>query len=419
MSGAGVFDIAARVIHPFRTDAPRRSWLADFHDSGGALIDRGVYAIFPEPASYSGEDLVEICCHGGLVGPARLMAALQAAGARQALPGEFTRRAVLNGKMDLLQAEAVADLVDATATAQARAALHQLDGGLSRRLQLLRVELIDLLALLSYAIDFPEEDDGPLDLERVSAQHGVVLQQVDRLLATAPMGQRLREGALVVLAGMPNAGKSSLFNALLGADRALVTETPGTTRDAIEAGAEFDGWPVRLVDTAGLGPTDDRIDRMGMAMSRRYIDAADLVLLCVEASRPVDASDTALAGGREMLVLRTKADLARPDDGGLPVSVVSGEGLDQVRLLGAERVSDGQAAAADLEPALTRVRHREALTRAREALLEARAQFQPDGDVVLAAHHVHQAAAALDELVGTVDVEQVFDRVFASFCIGK
>jgi tRNA modification GTPase len=393
--------------------------LADFRDAAGALIDRGVYAIYPEPASYSGEDLVEISCHGGLVGPARLIAALQAAGARQALPGEFTRRAVLNGKMDLLQAEAVADLIDATATAQARAALHQLEGGLSRRLQLLRVELIDLLALLSYAIDFPEEDDGPIGIERVLGQYREVLEQIDRLLATAPAGQRLREGALVVLAGMPNAGKSSLFNALLGADRALVTETPGTTRDAIEAATDFDGWPVRLVDTAGLGPTEDRIDRMGMAMSRRYIDAADLVLLCVEAHRPVDAQDTALAGGRETLILRTKTDLARAEDGGLPVSVVSGEGLDVLRRLGAERVSGGRAAVADLEPALTRVRHREALARARAALVDARPHLETGGDVVLAAHHVHQAALALDELVGTVDVEQVFDRVFATFCIGK
>ena len=182
----------------------------------------------------------------------RLLSALYAAGARPAAPGEFTRRAVLNGKMDLLQAEAVADLIDATAPAQARAAIGQIDGALSRRLGQLRERLIGLEALLSYDIDFPEEDDGPVAPERIETALVEALDQIDRLVRTAPAGQRLREGALVVIAGAPNAGKSSLFNALLGTRRVLVSEIPGTTRDTVEAYTDFLGWPIRLADTAGL-----------------------------------------------------------------------------------------------------------------------------------------------------------------------
>jgi tRNA modification GTPase len=419
LSGSGAFDVAARVIHPFRREPPRRAWLGEFRDRGGALIDRGVYTVFPEPRSYSGEDLVELSCHGGLHAPARLVAALQAAGARPALPGEFTKRAVLNGKMDLLQAEAVADLIDATAGAQARAALDQLDGALSRRLAALRGDLVGLQAMLSYQVDFPEEDDGPLAADRLLAQLGEVSAQIGRLLATAPAGERLREGAIVVLAGPPNAGKSSLFNALLGTDRALVTDEPGTTRDAIEAGAEFLGWPVRLLDTAGVASGGDRISQMGMTKSRHYIEAADLVLLCVEAARMVSAEDTVLAHGRPTVLLRTKTDLGAPVGPGLGVSVVTGDGLDQVRMLVAERVSGGRVGLATLEPVLTRARHRESLSRAALELGEARPHLESGGDAVLAAHHVRAATLALEELVGTVEVEQVLERVFASFCIGK
>ena len=202
--------------------------------------------------------MVELSCHGGLLAPARLLAALHAAGARPAAPGEFTRRAVLNGKLDLVQAEAVGDLIDAVAPAQARAALRQLDGGLSRRLAELRRVLVETEGLLAYDIDFPGEDDGPVSPARIAAQLEDVAGRVERLLATAPAAERLREGALLVLAGRPNAGKSSLFNALLGAERALVTEIPGTTRDAVEAHTDFLGWPVRLIDTAGLWDAPER-----------------------------------------------------------------------------------------------------------------------------------------------------------------
>src|SRR5216117_3250366 len=284
LSGAGAFLLAARCLHPFHPTPPRTVFRARLaHPAAGEPVDDVLATCFAAPRSYTGEDLVELSTHGGLVVPAAAVAALLAAGARPARPGEFTRRAVLNGKLDLLQAEATADLIDAGSPAQARRALHQLDRGLSTRLAELRSELLELEALIAYEIDFPEEDEGPVAPERVERAWRAARDRIAQLLATAPEGERLREGALVVIAGRPNAGKSSLFNALLGTERAIVTEIPGTTRDAIEAHAVIEGFPFRLADTAGLRDSGDRVERLGIEVSRRYLGAADLVLYCEEA----------------------------------------------------------------------------------------------------------------------------------------
>jgi tRNA modification GTPase len=421
LSGDGAFEVAARVVAPFRSDRPRTALLATFRDAAGHPIDRGLYTIFPGPASYTGEDLVELSCHGGLMAPTALLTALHEAGARPAAPGEFTRRAVLNGKLDLVQAEAVGDLIDAAAPVQARAALSQLEGGLSRRLMGLRESLIQAEGLLAYEIDFPGEDDGPVPPSRIAAQLGEVAARIDRLLAAAPSAERLREGALLVLVGRPNAGKSALFNALLGADRALVTEVPGTTRDAVEAQTDFLGWPIRLVDTAGLWDAPERVDQLGVEMSRRYLAAADLVLLCVETGRSPGPDEEAIAGDRPTLMLRTKADLDggsdRDDGRGLRVSTMTGQGLAELRRSAAERVFAARMAVADLDAALGRARHRTALSRARAALSTALDQLTTDP--VLTAHHLREATTALDELIGAVDVEEVLGKVFEGFCVGK
>jgi tRNA modification GTPase len=414
LSGTGAFAIAAKVIPTFQGHPARVARLAPFRDAEGHLIDRGLYLAFAGPRSETGDDTVEFQCHGGHAVPTRLLAALEAAGARPAAPGEFTRRGVLNGKLDLLQAEGLGDLIDAEAPAQARAALRQFEGGLSRRIAKLRDGMVELLALLAYDVDFPDEDDGPVSRERLEARRADVAGEVARLLATAPLAERVRVGALVVLAGPPNVGKSSLFNALLGQDRALVTEVPGTTRDAIESSADFLGWPVRLADTAGLGDAVDRIDAMGQAMSRRYLDAADLVLYCDDGSSPGLPN---LQPDR-FLVVQTKADL-RSGTQGLRVSAVTGEGVGQVRRAVAERLFSAGAALGDLEPALTRERHQTALRAAAESLATARSFLVPGGEAVLAAHHVQEAVRGLDALVGAVDIEEVLDRVFASFCVGK
>ena len=418
LSGQGALEVAARVVEGFRADRPRLATLAVFRD-GAEVIDRGLYTVFPAPHSYTGEDLVELSCHGGQLAPARLLAALQAAGARPAAPGEFTRRAVLNGKLDLVQAEAVGDLIDAVAPAQARAALRQLEGGLSRRLTQLREALIEVQAILSYEIDFPGEDDGPVPPQRIAASLEEAAGRITRLLATAPSADRMRHGALLVLAGRPNAGKSSLFNALLGTSRALVTEIPGTTRDAIEGHTDFLGWPVRLADTAGLSDSDDRLERMGVEVSRRYLSAADLVLLCIEAGREIGPEESALASEQPSLVVRTKRDLANGAVEGLAVSALTGEGIEQLRRAVADRVFGDRIALGDLEPSLGRDRHRTALLRAECALAAAGAHLVPGGDPVLVSHHVREATIALDELLGVVDVEEVLGKVFAGFCVGK
>jgi tRNA modification GTPase len=433
LSGTGALEIAARVVSsrgPREAGASRLAGIPDrvatlavFCGPDGGAIDQGLVTIFRGPRSYTGEDLVELSCHGGLLAPAELLAALHAAGARPAAPGEFTRRALLNGKLDLLQAEAIGDLIDATASAQGRAALHQLDGGLSRRIAGLREQAVELLALLAYDIDFPEEDDGPVPRGRIRAAHDALARQVGLLLATAPAGERLREGALVVLAGRPNAGKSSLFNALLGVNRALVTEIPGTTRDTIEAHTALLGWPVRLADTAGLRESEEPIERLGIEVSRRYLGAADLVLLCVEAGRALTAEERQLQRDRGALLVRSKADLlpAGQGDGeeGLAVSVVTGRGLDAVARGIAERLFDGRDAACDFTPMLTRGRHRVSLERATAALGEAGPHVEEGGDPVLAAHHIQAAVAELDELIGLVHPDEVLGRVFERFCVGK
>jgi tRNA modification GTPase len=241
---------------------------------------------------------------------------------------------------------------------------------------------------------------------------------VRALLATAPLGERLRVGALVVLAGRPNAGKSSLFNALLGVERALVTEIPGTTRDTIEAAAEVEGWPLRLADTAGLRESDDRIERLGVEVSHRYLAVADLVLLCVEGGRPPDEEEAALLDRHPSLLVRTKSDLT-PGLPGVAVSVATGSGLDDLKLALADRLFGTLRGYGDAEPLLTRERHRAALEAAQAALADARPQLGKEGDAVLAAHHVRRAITALDELVGLVDVEEVLGRVFERFCVGK
>ncbi|HEX5004777.1 MAG TPA: GTPase, partial [Gemmatimonadales bacterium] len=331
-----------------------------------------------------------------------------------------------NGRMDLLQAEAVGDLIDATATAQARVALHQLDGGLSRRLAQLRDALLDTEALLGYDIDFPEEDDGPVSAARIAGRMEELQARVGQLLATAPAGERLRAGALVVLAGPPNVGKSSLFNALLGSERAIVTATPGTTRDAIEAHTEFLGWPIRLVDTAGLRDGEDEAERLGVGFSRRYVEAADVVVRCEplggEAGKRGGPVDPLLTGDRAVVAL-TKSDLGsspRPrfPATGIPTSALTGDGLAGLKEAVVRRVFGGAASLEDLEQGLTRERHRHALARARDALQAALPQLE-GGEPVLAAHHLREAARALEELIGAVDVEEVLGRVFESFCVGK
>ena len=414
---------------------PRRVTLVELRDpADGQLLDRALATFYAGPASYTGEDVVEISCHGGALVPELILETCVRAGARRADPGEFTRRAYLRGKVDLVQAEAVADLVQARSRALHRAALTQLEHGLSARVAALREALVHVEALLVHHIDFPEEDEPPVPIERIVKEAEAVLRDIDVLLATAPEGELLREGALAVLAGRPNAGKSSLYNALLGEERAIVTEEPGTTRDALVASVELGGFPFRLVDTAGLREADERVERIGIEVTRRYLERADVVLLCCPCDVEVSEAERAFlreAGGVPIVWVRTKADLASAAGEGfgagdlvgvattLRVSVETGEGLDGIRRALPALVYAGVVTASPDAPVLTRSRHRRGLEIARAEIDAFRLALEDGLPAEVAASHLRPAETALEEVLGTISTETVLDAVFAEFCVGK
>jgi len=413
---------------------PRQATLRDLHDPDtGELLDRAIVTLYAGPASYTGEDLVELSCHGGRLVPELVLDACVRAGARRAEPGEFTRRAYLRGKLDLVQVEAVADVIEARSRALHRAALGQLERGLSARVGGLRQSLVALEAVLAHHIDFPEEDDAPAPVEEVAAAAAAIVKEMDVLLATAPEGELLREGALTVLAGRPNVGKSSLYNALIGEERAIVTEVAGTTRDALETVVQMGGFPFRLVDTAGLREDGERIERMGIEVTRRYLDRADVVLLCVSAEEGVTADELRFIeglGSVPVVVLETKADLAQDGSlgvgpgvaevaGKLRTSTVTGEGLDQLRQLLPELVYSAVVSVGLDAPVLTRRRHADGLARAREEVEAFRLALVEGLPPEVAAAHLRPAETALEEILGVISVEDVLDAVFAEFCVGK
>jgi tRNA modification GTPase len=424
ISGPQAFTIGKQILDPWPKEPRHVTRCTVRHNA--EVLDQAIAVVFERPASFTGEDVVEISTHGGQLVPTRVLSAMIALGARQAGPGEFTQRALLNGKMDILQAEAIADLVDAHSTGMHRAALSQLDGGLSRRLSRLRDQLVELEALIAYDVDFPGEDDGPIPRARIEQSAQEATESLKSLLSTATTGELIREGALVVIVGPPNAGKSSLFNAVLGRSRAIVTDIPGTTRDALEALVDGGDWPIRLVDTAGLRSTDDELERLGIAVSERYLADAEIVLACSETAMDLDETVQAITPKTQAIIIpvRTKADLVAESDqharSALYVSAVTGSGIRE--LLGAlDRViADQHGSLSTEQPILTRARHREAITAAcREAELFLEVWRQDRLPATIASVHVRTAISHLEELIGAVGIEDILDRVFSSFCVGK
>jgi tRNA modification GTPase len=421
MTGPQTNAIAARLLRPWPSE-PRHATRCAVVDGDGISLDDAVVVRYAAPRSYTGEDLIEIMCHGGAVVPATVLAALVSAGAREALPGEFTRRAVLAGKLDLLQAEAIADLVNARWRSEQRAALAQLDGGLSRRVLSLRDALLEVEALVAYDIDFPEEDDGPISRSRVMDAVDGALKALDSLLATTRAGEMVREGAMVVIAGEPNVGKSSLFNAVLGRRRAIVTDVPGTTRDALEAAIDGARWPIRLVDTAGLRESADAVERLGIEVSGEYLRGADVVLACGDddASLRHVLGVATKATQAPVIAVRTKSDLGGATEADVHVSAERGEGISAL-IEAIERKLDERTDAPSLDaPLLTRARHEHAVRRARDELAAFRDAWGEHGlPATVAAIHLREGAAALESLVGAIDVDEVLGRVFERFCVGK
>jgi tRNA modification GTPase len=432
MSGPTATDIAGRVLAPWPLAARVATKCVARDPRTSERLDSVVATFYQAPRSYTGEDLVEIGTHGGSAAPAALLRALTNAGARPAAAGEFTRRALLNGKLDLTQAEAIGDLIDARSDAMRRAALVQLDGGLSRRITALREALLDVEALLAYDIDFPEEDDGPIPRERVQAAATRVIASLDALLATAPAAALIRDGAVIAIAGPPNAGKSSLFNALIGEARAIVTDVPGTTRDAIEVAVDHGGWPLRLVDTAGLRQSEDIVERLGIEVSERYIAGAAVVLACGENDPSVEATRDVIAtlSDAPIIAVRTKADvrsgavLSVPSTDDVPprsirTSANTGEGLHAVLDRIVAVLAERYGAPSSESPLLMRDRHLQGVTQARTELERFLSSWNDGTPAPIAAVHVRGAIWALDDLVGAIDTEDVLSRLFASFCVGK
>ena len=396
-------------------------------DESREPVDRGYLTFFHAPRSYTGEPTAEISTHASPVVLQRLLDAALAAGARAAEPGEFTYRAFRNGKLDLAQAEAVADLIAAQTSHQARVAYRQLEGSLARELEPARQELLGLMAHLEASLEFPEEDGTLLPVEQILPRLDGVLEPLRRLVDSYARGRLLRRGATVVLRGAPNVGKSSLFNRLLRSARAIVTASPGTTRDVLTESVELGGIPVRLVDTAGLGASDDPIIAEGVRRADDESRDADVVLLVLDRSRAAAADE--LEELRRLppdaLVLLNKSDLPeqlRRDQlelGGrapLEVSALTGAGMEELEGALAGLLSPGGGGD---EVLLTRRRQRDELAHCVARLEAARDSAAADRGEEVILVDLHEARTFLGRVTGSLDLEDVYDSIFSSFCIGK
>jgi tRNA modification GTPase len=386
------------------------------------VIDEAVVVFFPAPRSYTGQDVVEISAHGSPVVLDSIVRTAMDAGARLACPGEFTLRAFLNGKRDLVQAEAVADLINAATPLQARVAFDQLDGTLTRRIADIDAPLFDLIARLEASLDFPEEGYHFVDTDALAAGISVSIAAIDELLRDANGGRLIREGATVVIAGRTNVGKSSIFNKLCGSDRAIVTEIPGTTRDLITERINLEGLAVTLVDTAGDRHTLDVVEREGVARGSRARGIADLALIVLDGSEPLTADDHRLldeTASMRRLVVANKSDCGRVADlDALSVSAKTGGGIRDLRTAIVRSLTGGESLRD--RAAISNARHVALLQHARECLQRARAAAA-DGDTPeeFLLTDLQAARACFDEMVGVRTPEDVLAHIFERFCIGK
>jgi tRNA modification GTPase len=385
------------------------------------LIDQVMLSVHRAPATYTGEDLVEIGCHGGILVTARVLEACFHAGARSARPGEFSERAFLNGKMDLTQAEAVMDLIRAQSDLALRSANEQLEGRLGAEIRAVRAQLIEMLAHVEAAIDFPEEDIAPDEGGKLRARLDSVRQKMRDLLATAEQGRILREGVRAVIYGPANAGKSSLLNRLLGYDRAIVSEMPGTTRDTIEEVISLRGIPIRLLDTAGLRDSRDELEREGIARTERSLATADLLLHILDRNAPKPAGFNKHSTDQIELVLLNKSDLPEHSDwkhqDALRISCLEENGLHGLEEAILGRISENHLRP---ESALAiNARHRDCLRRALDSCELVHATMKAGIPPEYMAVDLRAALRAVGEITGAENVEEILDSLFAQFCIGK
>ena len=394
-------------------------------DPEGKVIDEVLLTIFRNPRSYTGEDLVEISGHGGSLVASRVLAVVLQAGARMARPGEFTERAFQNGKLDLTQAEAVMDLISAGTPRAARAAAAQLEGMLGQEIHALRGELLECVAHLEAFIDFPEEGIDPESGTALRHRMERIARRLATLLATADEGRLLRAGVTLALCGAPNAGKSSLLNRLLGAERAIVTEAPGTTRDTIEERANLGGYPFRVIDTAGFRETADPVEQEGVRRARHAAGQADLRIHLIDASLLPNAATMPAPLFDDEILVYNKGDLLADRDslpGGLVISCRTGEGIESLIQTIISKVtghSNGQHGETSQDSAAINARHQGCLKRAFSSLEAAMDLLGAGGPPELVAVELRCALGAVGEVVGEAGTEEILGKIFGSFCIGK
>lgn len=411
---------------------PRYAHYGPFLDEAGQVLDEGIALYFPGPHSFTGEDVFELQGHGGPVIMDRIMACATARGGRLARPGEFSERAFLNDKLDLAQAEAIADLIESSSEQAAQSALQSLQGAFSRVVSRLIDDLIQLRIYVEAAIDFPDEDVDFLGDGKVASDLQALLDSLDQTVQEAHQGTLLRDGMQVVIAGRPNAGKSSLLNALSGQDTAIVTSVEGTTRDVLREQIQIDGMPLHIIDTAGLRDSSDEVERIGIDRAWAEIEKADRVLLLADSTATPDTDPATLRTGlpRQLpdqlpvTVLRNKVDLSGESPGTseqddtpiIRVSAQTGDGIDALRehlkdCMGYQTASEGRY--------MARRRHLDALERARSTVVQGQTQLSTFGAGELLAEDLRQAQDALGEITGAMTPDELLGEIFSSFCIGK
>lgn len=439
LSGPRALEIADRLFRSPQEKRPSREKSHTVHyghifdPQNETSIDEVMLSVFRAPRSYTTEDMVEISAHGGMLPLRRILEAALAAGARLARPGEFTLRAYLNGRLDLVQAEAVIDIISSQSQRALESALKQLEGGLSQQVRTIKAEVVEALALMEAAVDFPEEE---LELPQQAAltdSLAKIKEKLSSLLATAREGQRVKEGYTVALLGKPNVGKSSLLNALLLRDRAIVTPFPGTTRDTVEGTIELGGYLFRLVDTAGLREAQDPVEQAGVLRSQKAAEEADLLLLLFDQSQPLTTEDFDLffhLGVKPSLLAANKADLPAAwdwqdfppsqDFDKLIISAKEGSGLEELRMVMAKKVLlDEPKEESVSEDLVANLRHQELLQKAREEVERAETALMQNLSPEFAAFDLQGAHRALSELLGEEVGEEVLEAIFSRFCVGK
>jgi tRNA modification GTPase len=424
ISGPDSRRVAAAILRSPPDWKPWTASLCELTDSEARTIDHVVVTFYAAPRSYTAEDVVEIACHGSPVVMRHALERICDSGARLAEPGEFTLRAYINGRIDLPQAEAIRDLIEATTLYQARIAAQQAEGSVSRRIQPVKEQMLELIALLEAGIDFAEDDISVATAEQILARLDPILRGAGELIASFAYGKLVHDGFTLAIVGRPNVGKSSLFNRLLEQDRAIVTEIPGTTRDLVSETAALEGIPVKFVDTAGIRVGDDVVENLGIERSYRAMADADLTLVVVDISAPLEAEDRALiqraeTQGRHVIV-GNKCDLRVPKElhGSVPVSALTGEGIAELRSAIINVIAPHGRIEQD-GGFITSLRHEQLLKESREALEQARHATIHSIPHEMLLLDLYAALRPIDAITGATTADDILNRIFSTFCIGK